>query len=108
MARGERTLRVAELIQREVASTLVAEARDLALRQVTVTGVRVSGDLRHARVLYTSGSAERSEVAVRLRRILPRTAALIGAAVRRLRLTQRAVFVNNGSIDVVARVRAGI
>ncbi len=43
----------------------------------------------------------------RLRRIMPRAAAVIGGAVRALRLTQRAAFVNNGSIDVVARVRTG-
>ena len=44
----------------------------------------------------------------RLRRIAPPLAALIGAAARALRLTQKAVFVNNGSIDVVARVRPGL
>ncbi len=50
----KRADRVAGLIQEELSRLLLREVKDPRLHQVTITAVRVSGDLRHARVLFTS------------------------------------------------------
>jgi ribosome-binding factor A len=91
MAQGERTLRVAEMIQREVASILLTESRDAELRSVTVTAVRVSPDLGYARVLYTTGTADRKTVERKLGRLLPMIQRRVGEAVR-LRYVPRLSF----------------
>ncbi len=55
--------RVGDLIRRELSRLLLREVKDPRLQAVTITAVRVSGDLRHARILFTgrpgqSGCAE--------------------------------------------------
>jgi ribosome-binding factor A len=50
--------RVAHLVQAELARLFLREAKDPRLREVTVTGVRMSPDLRLARVFFrTLGDA---------------------------------------------------
>jgi ribosome-binding factor A len=71
MAQGERAARVAEQIQREAARILLEEASDPLLRGITVTGVRVSPDLRHARILYAAGAEQREEIERRARKFEP-------------------------------------
>ena len=65
---GERTRRLADRIQQVVAQTLQSRVKDPRLGMVTVTDVRVTGDLREATVFYTAfGSAEeRADSAVAL------------------------------------------
>ena len=48
----QRADRVGELIQEVVAELLRRDIRDPRLRAVTLTGVKVSRDLRHARVYF--------------------------------------------------------
>jgi ribosome-binding factor A len=45
---------VGEQIQRELATVLSTEAKDPRVRLITLTGVELSPDLRHARVLFTT------------------------------------------------------
>ncbi|MBI2114047.1 MAG: 30S ribosome-binding factor RbfA [candidate division NC10 bacterium] len=49
----KRADRVAGLIQEELSRLLLREVKDPRVHQVTITAVRVSGDLRHARVSFT-------------------------------------------------------
>jgi ribosome-binding factor A len=49
----KRADRVAGLIQEELSRVLLREVKDPRLHQVTITAVRVSLDLRHARVFFT-------------------------------------------------------
>ncbi len=49
----KRADRVAGLIQQELSRLLLREVKDPRLAQVTITGVRLSADLRHARVFVT-------------------------------------------------------
>ena len=50
---GERRLeRVGQLVQAELARLLQRAVRDPRLQAVTVTGVRMTADLRHARVFF--------------------------------------------------------
>lgn len=50
----QRTDRVADLMQREIADILLREVKDPRVRSVTITAVRLSKDLRNARVFYTT------------------------------------------------------
>ena len=61
MAQGERAARVAEQIQREAARIFLEKADDPVLRAATVTAVRVSADLRHARILFAVAVELREE-----------------------------------------------
>ena len=51
---SRRQLRVAELVQRELAEMVTFELRDPRLSLVNITRVRVSPDLKHANVYITS------------------------------------------------------
>ena len=48
-----RLARVAELIQREIGKLLINEVEDPRLKKVTLSRVKMSPDLRHARISFT-------------------------------------------------------
>ena len=48
----KRSDRVADLIQREIADLILRRVKDPRVANLTVTGVEVSADLKHARVFY--------------------------------------------------------
>lgn len=50
----KRADRVGDLIREELSRLLLREVKDPRLHRVTITAVRVSGDLRHARVFFTA------------------------------------------------------
>jgi ribosome-binding factor A len=50
----QRTDRVGDLLRREISEIISQEVRDPLARFVTITGVRLSKDLRHACVYYTA------------------------------------------------------
>jgi len=60
----KRSDRVADLLQRTVAEILLRRVRDPRLSKLTVTGVEVSADLRHAKIFYcfVGKVEERAEV----------------------------------------------
>ena len=45
--------RVAEMVLRELSSMLVRDLKDPRLRGITLTGVRMTDDLRHGRVFFS-------------------------------------------------------
>ena len=53
MLPGKRSTRVGELILKEVAFLLLEKVRDPRVRGVTLTGIRLSDDLRLARIYYS-------------------------------------------------------
>jgi ribosome-binding factor A len=53
--------RVGDLIHKALSRLLLREIKDPRLRTVTITAVRVSPDLRHARVHFTGGPADLHE-----------------------------------------------
>jgi len=60
-----RTDRVAEALQELIAELLLREIKDPRVGMVTLTGVRVTADLRHARVLFSVlGEANRRDEAL--------------------------------------------
>jgi ribosome-binding factor A len=59
IAEYKRCDRIADLLQREIADLLLRRVKDPRTEGVTVTGVKVSSDLQHARVFYcVMGSGE--------------------------------------------------
>ena len=53
MLAGKRAVRVGDQLLREIADLLVRKVKDPRIRGATITGVRLSDDLRHARVYYS-------------------------------------------------------
>jgi len=102
---GPRRDKVSDLVREEVARLLQMEVHDARLGFVTVTDVRMSADLKHARVfvsLMSSGPARQHALealdAVRsfVRRRLGQTL--------RLRYTPEIVFALDTSIEYGARI----
>ncbi|MGR3984742.1 MAG: 30S ribosome-binding factor RbfA [Gammaproteobacteria bacterium] len=62
MREVERTRRVSELIRRELSGLLAREVDDRRVRMVSITGVRVSKDLKQA-VVHVSGMEESADPA---------------------------------------------
>lgn len=60
-----RTDRIADAIHAEIAQLLLREIKDPRVGMVTLTGVRVTADLRHARVFFSVlGEAQRRSEAL--------------------------------------------
>jgi len=66
----KRVDRVGDLILRELAEVLLLRVKDPRLSNITLTGVKVSPDLRNARVFYSllGDDEKKSEVVVGLER----------------------------------------
>jgi ribosome-binding factor A len=73
----ERTQRVADYLQRELAELIQHELRDPRLGMVSITGVEVSRDLAHARVYYTVMGADSDEEAGECTDVLNRAAGFL-------------------------------
>jgi ribosome-binding factor A len=61
IAEYKRSDRIADLLQREIADLLLRRVKDPRIDGVTITGVKVSGDLQHARVFYCVMASPREE-----------------------------------------------
>jgi ribosome-binding factor A len=62
---GRRPERVAEVVHRELSALLYRDLKDPRLRGVTLTEVKVTPDLRHARVYFSHlEGAERAKEAI--------------------------------------------
>jgi ribosome-binding factor A len=53
MATGKRAVRVGDLILREMAFLLLEKVKDPRVQGVTLTGIRLSNDLKQAKVFYS-------------------------------------------------------
>ena len=53
MLAGKRAVRVGDQLMREIADLLVKKVKDPRIKGATLTGVRLSDDLRHAKVYYS-------------------------------------------------------
>jgi ribosome-binding factor A len=53
MLAGKRTIRVGEQILKEIAVLLLESVKDPRVKSVTMTGIRLSKDLKHAKVYYS-------------------------------------------------------
>lgn len=106
-ARGgeDRTLRIAALLQRTLAPLLQAEARERGLGLLSITGVAVSPDLRHAKVYVSALSGGVPDPIARIQRRVGRYRAHV-AKVLRLRVVPRLVIVADDTEARAARINA--
>lgn len=105
MADNARALRLAGTIKKIVAEALEKEIKDPRLGFVTVTDVRVTGDLQQASVFYTvlGGEDERASTAAALASAKGRLRSLVGADLG-IRLTPTLEF----HLDAVPETAASL
>ena len=100
--------RVAEAIREEVATFLAEDVKDPRVQGlVTVTGVDVTRDLRHARVFVSvlGSDAERAVTFEGLASVAGHLRARVGRALR-LRLAPELVFKEDQSVAHAARIES--
>ncbi|MDE0830781.1 MAG: 30S ribosome-binding factor RbfA [Vicinamibacterales bacterium] len=96
--------RIGDQIRAEVSTLLLRSVRDPALRLITLTHVKVSRDLRHARVYYTAPiDASAIETKRGLRRAAPFLRGQLGRRVR-LRHVPELTFVYDDSFEREQRI----
>ena len=78
-----RTQRVADYLQRELATLIQHELRDPRVGMVSVTGVDVSRDLGHARVYFTAMGRDSKEEAAESTEALNRAAGFLRSQLSR-------------------------
>lgn len=78
-----RTQRVADFLQRELASLIQREIRDPRVGMVSVTGVDVSRDLGHAKVFFTLMGCDSAEEASESTAVLNKAAGFLRSALSR-------------------------
>ena len=103
----KRRTRVADLILTILAETVQREVRDPRVGFVTLTGVKVSPDLRHATVFVStlSGEAERATSLDALNRAAPFLKRAIATRAQ-LRYTPELHFVEDESLERGSRVES--
>jgi len=94
MADPARAKKIADRIKVLVAETLEYRVKDERLGFVTITDVRVTGDLQNASVFYTvlGGEAERAETAAALESAKGKLRSAVGKGIG-IRLTPTLVFI---------------
>ena len=98
--------RVAHLVQAELAALLLRQANDPRLRDLTVTAVRMSSDLRVARV-YVRTLVDTADARAAALRALARAATFLRGQVGRalgLRVTPELRFEYDTQPDIARRV----
>lgn len=101
----KRSDRVAELVQREISSLLINGVKDPRIGLVTITGVKVSDDLRHALVYFSVHGDEAARDAAQ--RGLESAAGFFRSRLREateLRLIPELRFKYDVSLDVGERI----
>lgn len=82
-----RNVRIAEAIHRVAAPMLAAVAREASLGMVTITGVEVTNDLKHARIFVSVlGGPSLIQALAKLREALPRLRSHVAGELRVKRL----------------------
>ncbi len=106
MNESQRTSRVSEEF-REILAEEIPRLKDPRVGFVTVTGVRVTADLRHARVFYTAMGDERARRAsgAALRSAAPHLRRVIGSQVR-LKVLPDLEFEEDESVETADRIEA--
>jgi ribosome-binding factor A len=105
VGQGSRPDRVGDQIRAEVSQLISRELQDPGIGFVTITRVRVSPDLQHARILYTSlgDPAARKNTAKALERAAPFLRRQLGQRLR-LRRTPELEFAFDESIENQDRI----
>ena len=101
-----RSIRVADQLQRELALLVAREVADPRVGEVTVSGIDLSPDMRHARVLVTPGRETDGDASVEaLNRASGFLRSRLGRRVRMRRLP-RLVFEHDRTLERALRIDA--
>ena len=101
-----RSIRVADQIQREIALLVACEVADPRVGGVTVSGVDLSPDMRHARILVTPGLDTDGDASVdALNRAAGFLRSRLGRRVR-IRRLPRLVFEHDRTLELALRIDA--
>jgi ribosome-binding factor A len=101
-----RSIRVADQIQREIALLVACEVADPRVGDVTVSGVDLSPDMRHAKILVTPGLDTDGDASVdALNRAAGFLRSRLGRRVRMRRLP-RLVFEHDRTLELALRIDA--
>lgn len=103
-----RAQRVAEQIQRELAMLIQQEIKDPRLGMVTVSAVKVSGDLTHAKV-YVTVFGDDADAATASLKVLSRAASFLRHALGRrlvLRIVPQLHFVRDEAMEAGSRLHS--
>ena len=97
--------RLGDQVRAELCALLQRSVRDPAVRLVTLTHVRMSRDLQHARIYYTTlgDATNRLETARGLRRAAPFLRGQLGRRIR-VRRVPELTFVYDESIERESRI----
>ncbi len=101
----DRSLRVAALIQRVLASLLQREAQERGWGLVSITSVTLSPDLRHARVYVSALASGASSPIASMQRAVGRYRAHVARALG-LRIAPHLMIVADDSLARAARINA--
>ncbi|MFB0526233.1 MAG: 30S ribosome-binding factor RbfA [bacterium] len=101
----KRPKRLAHLIQREISAILQKQIKNRQLGFVTITEVKVTDDLQHAKVYFTVYGSERERITTEklLKKMTPFVRYHIGQRIR-LRYTPEIVFYYDQTIERAARI----
>ena len=102
----QRTDRVADVVRRDIADVLLREVKDPRVHFVTITDVRLSKDLRNARVFFTALLQEGQQiedVLEALRHAAGFVQRKVGARLQ-LRCTPHITFAYDSSLENGARM----
>jgi ribosome-binding factor A len=104
MPQGPRVARVGEEF-REILAEEIPKLKDPRIGFVTVTGVKVTADLRRAWVYYTAFGEEKERASTRagLRSAIPRLRGMIGKQVR-LKFLPELEFHEDATLEQAARI----
>jgi ribosome-binding factor A len=104
MPQGPRIERVSEEF-REILAEEIPKLKDPRIGFVTVTGVKVTGDLRRAWVYYTAfgDDKERASTRAGLRSAVPRLRGVIGKQVR-MKFLPELVFEEDATLEQAAKI----
>ena len=101
-----RSIRVADQLQREIALLVAHEVEDPRVGEVTVSGVDLSPDMRHAKVLVTPGRETDGDASVAaLNRAVGFLRSRLGSRVRMRRLPSL-VFEHDRTLERALRIDA--
>ena len=101
-----RAIRVADQIQREIALLVAREVADPRVGDVTVSGVDLSPDMRHAKVLVTPGRDTDGDASAQaLNRAAGFLRSRLGRRVR-MRRVPRLVFEHDRTLEHALRIDA--
>ncbi len=102
---GKRPGRVAELLKQILSETITREVRDPAVQMVTITKVKISDDLRDAKVYFSKiGTPKEQEAAMAG---IQRAQNFLRAAIAKkagLRVVPSLIFVFDDTFDYVANI----